>query len=332
MLQKHDNYIYQKEGNQSPRAILSTNHTMVYSINRATGWRFGVHLPYIVMKQSMDKIQNFGYYPLAILMIRDPFDRYVSEILKWTDHKEKALDWSVDFSKLELKFEHFFQQNRLKDNNSQLLFMFANLSNDDFILPNRQIKMIGGQSKYFHMDYDPDQTYGSRWQVDSNTESKDYLDQTLLRAWEVIIEEDGVLLGIHEQFEEFLCVLEIIFGAKYQFLWNNQVHTHEPLPKISKRTGRHKNGTIKKLPNVIERSHYEEYDHLFNLREIWEANNQHDTAFYEQAKAYFNLQFQFYLQQLRTQFGIHQEETTSSLHADTVKKIKYQHPHCISFL
>jgi hypothetical protein len=82
------------------------------------------------------------------------------------------------------------------------------------------------------------------------------------------------------------------------------------------------------MPNVIERSRYEEYDHVLNLREVWEANNQHDVIFYQQAKLYFNLQFQFYLQQLRDQFGIH----PNIISAEFIKQVKYQHPHCISFL
>jgi hypothetical protein len=189
----------------------------------------------------MNKIQALGYNPLAIMMIRDPFDRYVSEILKWTDHKGKALDWSVDFQEINKQFEPFFLQHRVEDVNNRLLFMFANLSDDDFILPNRQIKMIGGQREHFNMGFNTDKTYGSRWHVDPNISPKDYLDQVLISTWKIVTEETGVLLGIHEQFEEFLCLLEIVFGEHYQFLWNNQVHTHEPLPRVSKRNQKQKN-------------------------------------------------------------------------------------------
>ena len=68
-----------------------------YSVSRATGWTFGMHAPFANLFDGLNQAQlaQNGLIPLYIVMLREPFARFVSEARTWVGRYQVAFDWSI---------------------------------------------------------------------------------------------------------------------------------------------------------------------------------------------------------------------------------------------
>ncbi len=279
--------------------VKSEKYDHIYTINRATGWKCGVHPPLSVMEylleddQSSISITKKGFHPVYIIMLREPFDRFISESLKWTDLRGHAVDWSMTVHKTPTPNKKLKKDNLSSISfppNVEILMQYAKQDDEKFILPNRQVKMIGGVMGNFDMTFKlSKRKNGSRWisSMNSTTES-------LLRAKLILANRKDVIFGIYEQFEEFLCMLELLFGEKFSFKWYPDVHSHNQvgLSLILKKKNEINVVSPFNSSMLKPQQDYNNYRNYQPLANIWMKHNHEDIELHLYAVDLFQHQFQ----------------------------------------
>lgn len=149
---------------------IDKKYRFYYTMSRLTGWKFGVHSPLAYMKYFLtDKRQesfNFikkGLFPVFVIMVREPFDRFISECINWVGTKEKAVDWNLKIinpHKGTIKYLAGLNRSSITTSSTgnkmrDYLLEYAQLPSD-FIIQNRQTKMIGGHIYDFNMRFNPE--------------------------------------------------------------------------------------------------------------------------------------------------------------------------------
>ncbi|KAJ1432770.1 hypothetical protein B484DRAFT_447618 [Ochromonadaceae sp. CCMP2298] len=280
-----------------PQVRGKNNFQFDYSVSRATGWLFGVHLPYAVMRSAVTSrnvdLPGHGLTPVYAVMLREPFERFVSECRVWVDQKHmRALDWALTADKPGLVYhpavhivdklllrQHAANASESERRGPQLtdyMMEYAQLP-PSFIIQNRQAKMVGGEVQDFDMSFDSSKDFGSRWRPrNSNANSASYYQ----RALQTLREEPTVLLGLHERFAEYICLLEVLFGDQHGFKWDEGRNSH---------SGEAFNLTVETSARQLYPEVYSE----------WARRNQEDIKLYRMAGQLFERQFRAALRLLR---------------------------------
>jgi hypothetical protein len=270
-----------------------------YSISRATGWKIGVHSPYSFMRSMLlhssqwKGLSENGIVPIYVIMLRSPFERFVSEIEKWGGDIGQAVDWSITNKDAvgTVKFypganESFlFHSSRGTNVTTEeelriRLRLYASLR-PGLIFHDRQVKMIGGPATSFDMHFHSERNLGSRWKPHKGTHAANMV-VALDRAHSVLGVHKDVILGLEERFAETICTLEVIYGHLYRFHWDPSVHSHDRDVQID-------------LTKRLQRK-AEVYPEVY---EMWRQRNQADEALYASALTIFDLQFKEVLAVLR---------------------------------
>ena len=315
----------------------SNERYIPYNICRSTGWRVGVHPPYSTMKYMLTHSAQYkDVIPVYIIMLRRPFDRFVSEMLNWGGSKGKSVDWSVhkkifrqtiylpevDGSLLPDSGDKTPQQKAaLKPKNDDLptyVKMLANLSHD-LIYQDRQTKMIGGTVDSFNMRiYNNDQVnIGSRWNPPSNHMKSRILE----RAHSILAMKTDVIIGLEERFAETICTLEIVYGHLYSFKWDSNHNSHNKDLKIDLTT---------RLKTKAEM-----YPDVYK---VWKEKNIADEKLYASTEILFEEQFQAALLFLHSRLngsssrGSSSRGSSSNGGSSEKENILRQVPHCRKFL
>lgn len=255
-----------------------------YTISRNTGWKLGVHSPLSVMRWVLTRtqydIRPYGVNATYIVMLRDPFDRFISEAINWVGPKGQAVDWSVKIKKDEvvryykgINLTHI-QDTRLTNDTQQMDYIsqYASLPMN-FIFHNRQTKMVGGSVHDFNMNFDSQVSLGSRW-VPHNIGRSNYISKVFSRAQRVLTEDTDVLLLLQERFAESICILEILYGHMYQFKWEASKHSHNATRGFD-----------------ITNTSYIVKDPYKSVHSIWSKRNEMDIKLYSAATQWFTVQF-----------------------------------------
>ena len=84
-----------------PRIYGKNGFSFSYTVSRASGWIFGLHPPlarYFTLFNSQrkrTKVARHGLLPVYVVMLREPFARFVSEARNWVGHQQVGVDWSI---------------------------------------------------------------------------------------------------------------------------------------------------------------------------------------------------------------------------------------------
>jgi hypothetical protein len=295
------------------RIIGNNGDSFRYSYSRLSGWPCGLGHPPLAWLYNLpcDKPYTFrdiGLYPVYIVMLRDPFDRFYAETLHWCT-PGSCMDWrtNVDIEKCLLRRRNRHSSRyKVEFDDSCLLEANANVS-DRLMIHNRMVKMIGGLVEYFDLNVNG-HTVGkeaSRWSV--KNESNEFMTEIQNRAIELVKRDFNIIILIQEYFEQSLCVLEILYGHLYRFKWDPHSHSHNgEEQKDGQLYGRH---DIMKESDAYRKS--EAYL-------IFERKNSYDCQFYNASVDSFHRQFRVVLEFFR-------RNTTQSSHMKNV-------PHCIPYL
>lgn len=290
-----------------------------YTVNRATGWIIGAHPPLAGLKYSFgdapDSLRKNGIFPTFVIMLRDPYPRFVSEILRWTS-RGRTCDWSVrkTLPNGEEKFHPSIIKN-FSEKSDEALFEYCQLSKH-LILHNRQTKMIGGKLADFNFHFDPVNDFGSRWNPKTRKKSSKPMQEAFERAKKVLVYDKESLIGLHERFEDSLCMLEILYGSLYKFNWDPDHHSHDKNKHIDKNNSMNLVNQLTGINNgnnpvSVNRTVYEE----------WFKKNKYDVDLYDFSKKVFEIQFQTAIDYMKMKMG--NANTTVSL-----SKTKKRLPHC----
>lgn len=284
-----------------------------YTISRSTGWKLGVHSPLSVMRWVLTRtqydIRPYGVNATYIIMLRDPFDRFISEAINWVGSKGQAVDWSVKVRKDDViryykgvNLTHISGTNGSMNVTEQLDYIqqYASLPMN-FILHNRQTKMVGGSVHDFNMNFDPKTTIGSRW-VPNNFGKSNYISKVFSRAQRILTEDTDVLLLLQERFAESICILEILYGHLYKFHWDARKHSHNAT----------RNFDITNTSYIIK-------DPYKSVHSIWSKRNEMDVKLYNSAIRWFDIQFTEALGVLRKKLNRNGSRISN-------------YPHCIDFI
>lgn len=283
-----------------------------YTISRSTGWKLGVHSPLSIMKWVLTRtqydIRPYGVNATYIVMLRDPFDRFISEAINWVGPKGQAVDWSVKVNKDdEIRYYKGVNLSHIHDlattNETQQLDYIAQYASlpMSFIYHNRQTKMIGGSVHDFNMNFDPKVTLGSRW-VPNNMGKTNYISKVFSRAQRILTEDTDVLLLLQERFAESICILEILYGHLYKFNWEARKHSHNATRSFD-----------------ITNTSYIMKDPYKSVYSVWSKRNEMDIKLYNAATNWFEVQFQEALTVLR-----------KKMLKKSFKMSNY--PHCLDFI
>jgi hypothetical protein len=277
----------------------SQGKRVAYSISRATGWKIGVHSPYSFLRSELMHLPQWkglsenGIVPIYVIMLRSPFERFVSEVERWGGDKGQAVDWSIIRKDARGTVEFYpganesFLLHSSRGTNATVeeelrirLRLYASLR-PGLIFHDRQVKMIGGPVTSFDMHFDSERNLGSRWRPNKASHATS-MDAALERALSVLGAHKDVILGLEERFAETICTLEVIYGHLYRFQWDPSVHSHDRDVEIDLTTRLQSKGEV--YPEVYE---------------MWRQRNQADEALYASAQALFDLQFKAVLAVLR---------------------------------
>lgn len=209
------------------------------TFSRVTGWPCGIaHAPLALLRilpycTGQHTIEQRGK-PVYIVMLRDPWKRFVSEWRTWGGYRLSTLDWSAISlpSNKNISFPYW--------NHSQITFhpaitvapsmnaRGASLEDmialpDGFILHNRYAKMIGGEGADFSFNFSTRDTIGSRWVRGGG---KVEMDRVYARALYHLQRSPNVLPLLQDRFQESLCILEVILGSQQRFDWEDKSHAH----------------------------------------------------------------------------------------------------------
>jgi hypothetical protein len=266
-----------------PEVRSSSGFRFKYSVSRTSGWIFGIHPPlakFIALINAPKKrtqLQVNGLVPVYIIMLREPFARFISEAVNWVGSQQVGPDWGIWFetqrapSMPNLDFEA--NEKPLLD----YVTTYANL-NMSFIFHNRQTKYIGGKIGDFRAHFNSRKEMGSIWLPHDSVES---IHKVMETAEQIITYYPSVILGIHERFEETLCVLEIVYGHLWNFRWRRSRHAHNN----KERTNNYNLTKEKEQVNMYRTKH------ASTVYEPWKERNGADIELYNRAVAVFDIQF-----------------------------------------
>jgi hypothetical protein len=277
-----------------------------YSVSRSTGWLYGVHSPYPVLRFYLEvskmQVTTIGLHPMYIIMLRLPYERFLSESKNWVGSKGQTVDWSIKAKGKMLPNIRLKRDAADRSNSSYPPYVtgYAGLPSD-FIIHNRQAKMIGGLPHDFNMFFDPNTTIGSRWRG-AHFPKASTPAQYLQRAYNILGSEERVLLLLQERFGESICTLEILYGHLYKFNWLESVHSHN-----------------KKHAFQIDASAVQNSTEDKEIYSKWLKSNKEDLKLYEVSEKLFDLQFAAALALLNTR----------DLKA---RNVKSNVPHCLKFI
>jgi len=260
--------------------ITGYQSTSPMTVNRLAGgrWVCGIHPPLDVMQACLRKrldpkpsdmtnaaaVAEFDSQqlrPMYIVMLREPWARFLSEIKQAKEPKNKKgsniftgiADWQCALPKARTKISGL---TRIPDR---------------YIAQNRHLKMIGGVRSDFEMreqaGVQEKKGNFTRWSGQNTDAYRRVLLSTALRR---LAQEPSILIGISEKFTEAICSLEVLYGHLYEFTWQEEQHSH------NKR--RDYNSTVSMTATA------EDY-------EQWSSINKFDLALYEAATALFEIQF-----------------------------------------
>lgn len=275
------------------RSVRSKDTRLPYSISRNTGWRLGVHTPYANMKYALGKppyeISESNISAAYIIMLRSPYERFISEATHWVGKPGQAVDWSIvnDRNGTRVYYKGVQPSQLLQGNTPADIAsntrLYASLP-PHFVFHNRQVKTIGGSIYDFDMLFDPTKQLGSRWR----NRKGGSLNKVVERAQNVLRAVPDVLFGLQERFGEFICILEIIYGRLYRFHWDATTHSHS----------RKKHKVPYEGPTLQASGAEDPYadDQIYR---IWARSNSADEKFYFYAERLFNVEFEVALEVLR---------------------------------
>lgn len=221
-----------------PNSYSLSGDSYPYSISRLTGWKCGPHASLSLLRFAPceDGVKNSlitrGFKPIYIIMLREPYDRFRSEVLNWCSIKGDCVDWKAGISS-NLTFRVLNKIGKGEEyNETALLESHVNL-NKHMIIHNRQIKMIGGLKKDFDLNFKndhpklinhPKKKYSNQHSIHySNKPVKEIYDNSIR-----IMDEYNIIMLIQEKFQESICLLEILYGNMYPFKWNSDKNSHNP--------------------------------------------------------------------------------------------------------
>ena len=278
-------------------------NSVPYTISRLTGWKFGVHPPYAVMKHHLaPRMKNIT--PVFLIMLRNPFERFVSEIRVWGGDAGQAVDWNI-VNYRNGKAIYFpganasFLNPHHKKNDEHFgkrLQLYASLPNDLYY-QNRQVKMIGGERNHFASIHS-NSRLGSGYSPPEGTNMNIIYE----KAVSVLREDVHVLMGLEERFAEMLCTLEALYGSIYKFKWDSETSTH----------GHSKTNMTLVAASTKKDTYPAAYAE-------WKKHNELEEKLYGVAEGIFEEQFQTTLQLL-----------SRKMRSGQIKKNRI--PHCIPFI
>lgn len=264
------------------------------------GWQCGVHSPLSIMNtcSTIKKMKSEKYQIVYIIMLRSPFERFISETLYWNEYN--APDWGGINISNELNNKNKNHPQQDMKNETQLIDNYLNLPSN-IMIHNRMIKMIGGSTNDYDMNWKPKlNVITSRWKGYNTSSYYQYLYQSIITYFQ---SNELYLLGLEEKFNETLCILEFIYGNSLQFHWNSNQNSHK--------TTINYNYTSYK---------YNQYSMNHLLYQKWLEKNNEDYLLYQQSIEIFQIQFEIVLNIINN---------TRLLYDNERKK---QIPHCLSFL
>ena len=279
---------------------------VAYTMSRSTGWKLGVHSPLAVMRYILTRseydVRAYGVNTTYIVMLRDPFDRFISEATNWVGRKGQAVDWSVKLTKgNETKYFKGVNLTYANGNDgTDYIKQYASLP-ANFILHNRQTKMIGGSVYDFQMSFDSKVAMGSRW-VPTKSTKPNYISKVYDRAARTLTEDPEVILTLQERFAESICILEVLYGHLYRFNWEDSKHSHNTARNFS-----------------VANTSYTSNEQYRSVYKIWAKRNEADSKLYKAAARWFDVQFQVAMSVLKRKL-------------DAKRAKRSDVPHCLEFL
>lgn len=176
-------------------------HDQLYSYSRLNGWIFGLHAPYGVIA---DKIIKKKYHekhitPVSIILLREPFDRFISECIHLVKRNECFRDWSAVLHCTHPKRLSY----RAKKSITSFVYDYA-LYNMSLLLHNRQTKMIGGLNSDFNMKFVFRFEVGSRWLRNDSAAS---IVDTRIRAENLLLYSPNVVC---KSISIFICIYNMV--------------------------------------------------------------------------------------------------------------------------
>lgn len=315
------------------------------TFSRVTGWPCSVaHAPLALLRLLPEctpehTIEMRGK-PLFVIMLRDPWQRFVSEWKSWGGYRLNTLDWSA----VALPHENVTFPFH---NKSQVAFHPAVVRREralledlvslpaEFILHNRYTKMIGGVASDFDFTFNRTKI-GSRWVggagdaplVSPGKGNGSYPGTMRLqhdRALQSMQRTPNVLPLLQERFAESLCILEVILGGMQKFTWAAKNHSHgallgayhgpDPGPLLGGR-GRSLAGSRDKTQAKKKQREYTAEDYP-----QWSAKNADDLLLYDHAVKIFHVQLRSALRFLGNRLAVRGPSI--------LPQIQRQQPHCV---
>jgi hypothetical protein len=196
--------------------------TFQYSVSRATRWMCGTHAPYFRMRgvpcSGNFRLADKGLRSVFLIMIREPFERYISEVVEWAKPRTGFyVDWGARLESKQIPGQPF--------NATAYMLEVARLPGN-LLVHNRMVKMIGGTARDYNMKYQKKKT-GSRWISGAKRIG------AALENSKKILRRGDVILGIAARFAESLCILEILYGDLQEFRWDPNRHSHSRKCKLA---------------------------------------------------------------------------------------------------
>ena len=248
----------------------------MYSVSRFNGWRFGVHTPlHALHRLSLREIGSRGLQPIFLIVLREPFERFLSESINWAKDKFFTIDWSA---KTHRRFDTSVTRRLDGGSANSTVFQYASLPMH-FIIHNRQVKMIGGTFWDFDPTFVSRERIGSVWKPNDSVTS---IAQVKHRAKVILLTFSNHILLIHERLKESLCTLEVLYGDLYVFEWNMTVHAHNA------------NGMFLQRKEAYDYSKQKrKYNKYMNtsIYRTWLKKNAADNELYRDALRIFEVQF-----------------------------------------
>lgn len=169
-----------------------------------------------------------------------------------------------------------------------------------YIIHNRQTKYIGGLYSDFKHKFNGRKEVGSMW-IHNDTVTS--IRSVMENAMSILAYYPSLIIGLHEKFQETLCVLEIVYGHVRSFKWKKTIHAHDQQSAYD---------TEKERQTIDFYKNGARADVFRN----WSQRNEADIELYNYTKHLFDVQFSEALRML------------DQLRADE----KYLRvPHCESF-
>ena len=304
-----------------------------YTLSRSTGWKLGVHPSYAAMRyvltHSPNSFAKYGVIPVYIVMLRNPFERFISESLHWVKNTGQAIDWSivnerngkryylsgVNGTEFETARTHTDHSNTTTHSLPAYVMTYASLPSY-LILHDRHAKMIGGSEYDYNAHFDPKHDLGSRWKPRKGLTSSKLLNY----ARTALESHRDLLFGLHERFAEFMCVLEVVYGHLYRFAWDPAVHSHNTRKPYTGSSSSSNNNSSVSSSNTGTSVSTDASVVYSDVYRVWARSNQADEKLYTEAQRIFEVEFQSALGILRKR-----KETTGNSVLKTT-------PHCVPFL